>query len=78
MGVENMTNEEKKEYFKGKIKEYEALLESKIRELEYETLKDKGSIRVYVLKSELKEVRKLIEDVNKFVDGLSEEKKVVR
>ena len=78
MGVENMTNEEKKEYFKGKIKEYEALLESKIRELEYETLKDKGSIRVYVLKSEIKEVRKLIEDVNKFVDGLSEEKKVVR
>lgn len=76
--VENMNSEEKREYFKGKIKGYRALLDSKIRELEYEILKDKDSIRVYVLKSEIREVKKLIEDVEKYVGTLSEEKKVNR
>ena len=76
--IEKMTNEERKEYFSEKIKEYKVLLESKIRELEYETLKDKDSIRVYVLKSEIKEVRKLIEDVEGFVNSLNEEKKAKR
>ena len=76
--IEKMTNEERKEYFSERVKEYKILLESKIRELEYETLKDKESIRVYVLKSEIKEVRKLIEDVEKFVNSLNEEKKAKR
>ena len=76
--IEKMTNEERKEYFSVKLKEYKVLLESKIRELEYENLKDKDSIRVYVLKSEIKEVRKLIEDVEGFVNSLNEEKKAKR
>ena len=76
--VEKMNDEEKKEYFNAKIKGYRSLVESKIRELEYETLKDKDSIRVYVLKSEIRELNKLIEDVEKYICSLNREKKVGR
>jgi hypothetical protein len=76
--VEKMNEKEKAEYFSEKVKGYKVLLDSKIRELEYETLKDKNSIRVYVLKSEIVEVKKLIEDVEKYVSSLDEKKKVAR
>lgn len=76
--VKKMSEEEKIEYFSEKVKGYKVLLDSKIRELEYETLKDKNSIRVYVLKSEIVEVKKLIEDVEKYVSSLDEKKKVAR
>ena len=76
--VKKMSEEEKIEYFSEKVKGYKVLLDSKIIELEYDTLKDKNSIRVYVLKSEIVEVKKLIEDVEKYVSSLDEKKKVAR